>query len=236
MRAIIIKKHGDISVLHYTNIRKPKIMPEHAIIKVKYCALNHLDLRVRNGLCGTKIKFPHILGSDICGNLENSFDKFNIGDEVVVYPIINDDNSIGKLNMIGGCSNYNGGYAEYVLVPKQCIIKKPKWMSSIESCSLNVSYLTVWNILRTLDCKNGDEVFVWGGNSGIGTASILLAKSIGCNVITTVSNDNKIDLAKKLGADIVLNRKKKKYSGISYEKHRRSGSCYRSCRIKNLAN
>lgn len=209
MRAIVIKKHGDIRVLSHTNIQKPKIIPGHVIIKVKYCALNHLDLKVRKGLCGTKIKFPHILGSDICGNLENGFDKFNVGDEVVIYPIINDENSISKLNMIGGCSNYNGGYAEFVLVPKQCIIKKPKWLSSIESCSLNVSYLTVWNILRTLDCKKDDEIFVWGGNSGIGTASILLAKSIGCKVITTVSDDSKIGLVKKLGADVVLNRKKK---------------------------
>ncbi len=208
MRAVIIKKHGDSKVLSYTNIKKPKNMSDHVIIKVRYCALNHLDLRVRNGLCLQKIKFPHILGSDICGNLENDIEGFSLGDEVVVYPVINDVNSINRLNMISGCSDYNGGYAEFVRVPKQCIVKKPQWLSTIESCALNVSYLTVWNILQTLDCKVGDEVFVWGGNSGIGTASILLAKSKGCNVTTTVSEDNKIELMKKIGANVVINRKK----------------------------
>ncbi|MCY3854633.1 MAG: zinc-binding dehydrogenase [Thaumarchaeota archaeon] len=208
MKSIIITKHGNYDVLTYTDTQKPTNKKDHVIIKVKYCALNHLDLLVRNGLRGRKVKFPHVLGSDICGILENDFGDFNSGDEVVVYPVIKNTTPTNLPNMIGGFSFYDGGYSEFVRVPKNCIIKKPKWLSSLDACTLNVSYLTVWNILQTLNCKKNDKIFVWGGNSGIGTATILLAKAIGCNVITTISDHDNVDLVKKIGADHVIDRKK----------------------------
>ena len=152
MKAVIIKKHGKQNVLTYTNVRKPSYKKQYARIKVKYCALNHLDLLVRNGLHGKILEFPHILGSDICGVLEDSFGNFIRGDEVVVYPVIKNTKS-NMQSMIGGFSSNNGGYSEFVRVPENCILKKPQWLSSQEACAINVSYLTVWNILQTLNCK-----------------------------------------------------------------------------------
>ncbi len=183
-------------------------MTTDVIVKVRYCAINHLDILVRNGSTVRKIQFPHILGCDVCGTLEEGFGNFKIGDKVVIYPVINDGSS-NLINIIGGFSAYNGGYAEFIRVPKQCIVKKPHYFSDKEACSLNISYLTAWNILESLDCKTGKCIFVWGAGSGIGSAIILLAKARGINVITVTSNDEKMKLSKKIGADVIINRNKK---------------------------
>ena len=141
MHAIVINKHGSTNVLNYCNIKKPNYKKDHVIIKVKYCAINHLDILVRNGLANKKLKFPHVLGADICGIIENGFGKFKNNEKVIVYPIIKN-----KYNMeiIGGFSKYNGGYAEFVNVPKECVIKKPKYISDIDfnKCIAKVNHET----------------------------------------------------------------------------------------------
>jgi len=208
LKAIVIRKHGGPEVLSYENIQDPKPRKGHAIVKVNYCAVNHLDIWVRNGLTGKKVSFPHILGCDVCGTLTHDFGNFKKGEKVVVYPAIKSKTPRVSFTIIGGFGEYKGGYAEFIQIPQENIIKKPDWFSDAEASALNVSYLTAWNMLERSNCKKGNTILIWGANSGVGSAAILLAKAKGINVITVVSDSKKARLARKLGTDFIINRNK----------------------------
>ena len=208
MRSVVIRKHGGPEVLSYEKIQDPKPKKGHVIVKVNYCAVNHLDIWVRNGLTGRKVSFPHILGCDVCGTLTHDFGNFKKGEKIVVYPAIKSKTPRVSFTIIGGFGEYKGGYAEFIQVPQENIIKKPDWFSDAEASALNVSYLTAWNMLERSNCKKGNTILIWGANSGVGSAAILLAKAKGISVITIVSDSKKARLARKLGADFITNRNK----------------------------
>ncbi|HYL67132.1 MAG TPA: zinc-binding dehydrogenase [Nitrosopumilaceae archaeon] len=214
MKAVVIRKHGGPDVLSYEEVKNPTPKKGHVIVKVDYCAVNHLDIWVRNGLPGKKISFPHILGCDICGTLVDGFGSFKKNEKVVVYPAVESGVPRVSYSIIGGFGMHQGGYAEFIQVPHQNIVKKPSWFSNEEVCALNVSYLTAWNMLEKSNCKKNDSMLIWGANSGVGSAAILLAKAKGIQVITIASDMKKINQAKKLGADHVIDRSK---SDISSE-------------------
>lgn len=208
MKAVVIRRHGGPNVLSYEEIERPKPKSGHAIIKVSCCAVNHLDVWVRKGLTGRKVLFPHVLGSDVCGTLMEGFGNFKKGEKVVVYPAIKSDIPRVSYSIIGGFGKYCGGYAEFIQVPQANIVRKPTWLSNAEACALNVSYLTAWNMLERSNCKKGDTILIWGSNSGVGSAAILLAKAKGIKVITVASSANKVTRAKRLGANLVIDRSK----------------------------
>ncbi len=208
MKAIVLRKHGNPGVLSFKKTANPKPRKGHVIVKVSCCAVNHLDIWVRKGIPGKKITFPHILGCDICGSLKQGFGNFRKGAKVVVYPVLENPDPLLPSTMIGGFSNYNGGYAELIQVPKSNIVKKPNWFSDIEACALNVSYLTVWNMLEKCQCQKGDWILIWGANGGVGSAAILFAKAMQLKVIAVTSNAKKISKSKKIGADVVIDRNK----------------------------
>lgn len=196
-------------MLSYEQIPDPVAQKGHVLVRVNYCAVNHLDIWVRNGMPGKSVVFPHILGCDICGTILEEFGGFKKGEKVVVYPAV--DTSIPRVSfgIIGGFGKYRGGYAEIISVPKKNIIKKPSWLSDKEAAAINISYLTAWNMLEKSRCKKGDIVLIWGANSGVGSATILLAKAKGLKIITIASGKDKTILAKKLGADFVIDRSTK---------------------------
>ena len=208
MKAVVIRKHGGPDVLSYEEIARPRSKSGHAIIKVSCCAVNHLDIWVRKGLIGRKVLFPHVLGCDVCGSLMEGFGNFKKGEKVVVYPAIKSDIPRVSYTIIGGFGKYHGGYAEFIQVPQTNIVRKPAWLSDAEACALNVSYLTAWNMLERSNCKKGDTILIWGSNSGVGSATILLAKARGIKVITVASSANKARRAKRLGANLVIDRSK----------------------------
>jgi NADPH:quinone reductase-like Zn-dependent oxidoreductase len=209
LKAVIIKKHGGPDVLSYEQVPDPVSQKGHVLVRVNYCAVNHLDIWVRNGIPGKSVAFPHILGCDICGTVLEEFAGFKKGEKVVVYPAV--DTSIPRVSfgIIGGFGKYKGGYAEIISVPRKNIIKKPGWLSDKEAAAINVSYLTAWNMLEKSRCKKGDTILIWGANSGVGSAAILLAKAKGLKIITVTSDKNKTILAKKLGANFIIDRSTK---------------------------
>jgi NADPH:quinone reductase-like Zn-dependent oxidoreductase len=208
LKAVVIRKHGGPDVLSYEEIKNHTPRKGHVIVKVDYCAVNHLDIWVRNGLLGKKVSFPHILGCDVCGTVVDDSGSFKKNEKVVVYPAVESGVPRVSYSIIGGFGIYQGGYAEFIQVPQQNIVKKPSWLSDEEACALNVSYLTAWNMLERSNCKKNDIMLIWGANSGVGSAAILLAKAKGIQVITVVSDIKKINQAKKLGADNIIDRSK----------------------------
>ncbi len=197
-------------------------------IKVKSCALNHLDLWVREGLPGNpKISMPHIGGCDISGTLDAlgpgiQDPLFKIGSPVLVASGVscgecdscraNLDPLCKKFNILG--FQRQGGLAEKVCIPVRNLI--PLSVSSRYSLSdwaaFPLVFTTAWSMLvEKVKLQAGETVLVQAAGSGVGSAAIQVAKAIGAKVITTVGEDWKMPEARKLGADEVINYKKEDF-------------------------
>jgi NADPH:quinone reductase-like Zn-dependent oxidoreductase len=116
------------------------------------------------------------------------------------------ENLCSQFAIIGGFSDYNGGYAERVVVPKKNIIKLPDKLKDESAATLAVSYLTAWNMLQTNGASRKKKILVYGASSGVGMATIQLANALGATVIATVSGNLKHDFAKKIGAHHIIDR------------------------------
>lgn len=220
MKAVPIYSHGELNVLKYEqDFPTPVPNSSEILIKVKYCGLNHLDIWTRLGIPGITIGFPHICGSDIVGILEEGCAAIPKGSRVLIYPGIschdchNCMNGVKTLcsdfSIIGGLNNYNGGYAEYVTVPKTNIIHLPHEISDEQAATLSISYLTAWNIVKKLHLKENDTVLIYGAAGGLGMAMIQISKALGITTISTISDDCKLKFAYDIGSDYVINRKNK---------------------------
>ena len=217
MKATIFKQHGGPDVLEYTDVPDPTIRANEVLVEVKACALNHLDVFVRNGLPGIQIPLPHILGCDVAGLVREVGDLVNWvkpGDEVMVQPgcscghceacLSGQDNLCREYDMIG--YRRDGGYAELVAVPGVNIIPKPSELSWEEAAALPLVTVTAWHMLVTrANVQPGEGVLVHAAGSGVGSIAIQIAKLRGARVITTASSDEKLAKARELGADQTIN-------------------------------
>ena len=208
MKAVPFFEHGSVDVLQYCEFPDPIAGKDQVIVDVDYCGVNHIDIWTRMGIAGKKIKLPHICGCDIVGTVK--------GQRVMVYPGVScgkcsqcksgHENLCSQFAMIGGVSDWNGGYAEKAVVPARNVIKIPKTLKSETAATLAVSYLVAWNMLKANGAGKGKTILVYGATSGVGMATIQLAKAFGAKVITTLSGDDKQDYAKTLGAHYIIDR------------------------------
>jgi len=217
MKAVIFQNHGGPEVLEVTDVPDSKINPNEVLIEVRACALNHLDVWVRNGLPGIKIPLPHILGNDIAGVVREVGELVswvNAGDEVMIQPGVSCghcaaclaglDNMCDEYDMIG--YRRDGGYAELVAVPGVNVIPKPKNLSWAEAAALPLVTLTAWHMLvKRAQVQPGEDVLVHAAGSGVGSLGIQIAKLHGARVIATASSESKLEKARELGADQTVN-------------------------------
>jgi NADPH:quinone reductase-like Zn-dependent oxidoreductase len=213
MKAAIFSEHGGPEVLRYTDVPDPSPGPNEVVVRVRACALNHLDLWIRKGLPGTPVPLPHILGSDIAGevaSLGTGVTGPKIGEKVLLSPGISCGNcaqcAAGKDSQ---CRSYtllgymvDGGYAEIVKVPAPNVIAMPSNLSYEEAAAVPLVFLTAWHMLITrANLRPAEEVLVIGAGSGVGSAAIQIAKVAGARVIATAGSEEKLAKAKELGAD-----------------------------------
>ncbi|MBK8575130.1 MAG: zinc-binding dehydrogenase [Elusimicrobia bacterium] len=216
MKAIYFNQHGGPEVLKFGDFPTPTPGPQDVLVKVKACALNHLDIWVRMGIPGLSVHLPHILGADVAGVIESvGADVFNwkSGQKVLVAPGIScgtcahcqtdNDHLCDKYDILGQQSN--GGYAEYVKVPAANLLPFPDPLTFDEAASLPLVFLTAWHMLVTNgNVQKGQTVLIHAGGSGVGIAAIQIAKLKGAHVITTVGSPEKGKRAKALGADDMI--------------------------------
>lgn len=222
MKAIVFEKHGAPEVLHYTDAPTPTIRSSEVLVRVRACALNHLDLWVRRGLPGVPIPLPHIPGSDVAGEVaEVGADVTTVrpGQKVVLAPgvtcgkcpacISGHDNRCRAFTNLGYM--IDGGCAEFVKVPEVNCIAYPENLTWEEAASIPLVFQTAWHMLLSrAELQPGEDVLVLGAGSGVGSAAIQIAKFFGARVIATASSQEKLDKALELGADHVINHKTQK--------------------------
>ena len=214
MKAVIVKAWGGPETLVLADVPDPSPGRKEALIRVRFCALNRLDIWVRNGIPAYKIRLPHVLGSDVAGEIVEvgaEVVSFRAGDRVAVAPgrscgtceecLAQRDNLCRHFGVIGE-NGGPGGYAQLLVVPEKYLLKIPDSMSFQTAAAFPLTFLTAWHMLMTLGgCGPGQWVLVQGAGSGVGTAAIQIAKLAGAKVLAVSTSEEKLKRAAALGAD-----------------------------------
>ena len=194
MKAIRIHEDGGPDVLRYEDAPDPEPRDGEVLIRLRAASLNRLDLWVRQGL--PSVPKPRILGADGAG-LDES------GRRVVINPGIEHGD---RISVIG--EHMDGTHAELIAVPEANVYPIPDELSFEEAAAFPLVFETVYRMLVTrAGLRDGEWVLVWGVGSGIGSASLQLAKALGGRVVATSSTDAKLERARELGADVVVNHR-----------------------------
>jgi NADPH:quinone reductase-like Zn-dependent oxidoreductase len=216
MKAVRIHQHGGPETLTYEDAPEPQIKPDEILLRVRACALNHLDLFVRNGIPGMKIAMPHILGSDIAGEVVRAGEwcrRVQPGWRVLLSPTVScrqcPQCMAGRDNF---CRNYalfgaaiDGGNTELMAAPEYAVIRIPDEMSFEQAAAAPLVFLTAWHMLiGRAQLAPGEDVLVLAASSGVGSAAIQIARLFQCRVIATAGGEEKMAKAKDLGADYVI--------------------------------
>ena len=206
MKAVRFHEHGGPEVLRYEDAPDPQPAEGRAIVRVRACALNHLDLWERRGLDRVKLPLPHISGADVAGEV------LGTGQRVMLQPGLRcgacaacrrgDDNQCVRYDVLGLRSD--GGYAELISVPLENLIPIPATLDFITAAAFPLTFLTAWHMLVTRGrLREGDVVLVLAGGSGVGQAAIQLARHFGARVFAT-SAPEKAERTRALGAEQVF--------------------------------
>ena len=222
MKAIVFHQHGGPEVLKHADVPDPTPRANEVVVRVKACALNHLDLWVRRGLPNVPIPLPHIPGSDVAGEIAQigaDVTTVRVGQKVALAPLV----SCGKCAAcIAGLDNrcrqatnlgymIDGGCAEFVRAPEVNCLPYPENLNWEEAAAVPLVFQTAWHMLLSrAELQPGEDVLILGAGSGVGTAAIQIAKFIGARVIATAGSDEKLAKARELGADYLINHKTQK--------------------------
>jgi NADPH:quinone reductase-like Zn-dependent oxidoreductase len=217
MKAVTLRSHGGPEVVNLEELPDPEAGPGQVVVRVKAAALNHLDIWVRKGWPGLKLAWPHVLGSDVAGVVETigaGVEGVKAGDEVVVNPSLGCGRCerclSGEENLCRGFSilgeHVSGGQAEKIAVSARNALPKPKRLSFEEAAAVPLVFQTAWHALvARANVRPGETVLVHAAGSGVGSAAVQIAKLLGARVIATAGSDAKLEKAKALGADEVVN-------------------------------
>ena len=213
MKAVRFHEHGGPEVLRFEDAPDPVAAPGRAIVRVRACALNHLDLWQRRGIERVTIPLPHISGSDVAGEVvDPGGSELAPGTRVMLQPGLRcgacpacadgRDNQCVRYGVLGFQSD--GGYAELVSVPDENLIAIPDRVDFTTAAAFPLTFLTAWHMLVTRAAlREGDVVLVLAGGSGVGQAAIQLARHFGARVFAT-SAPAKAERTRALGAEAVF--------------------------------
>lgn len=211
MGAMVIRAHGGPDVLEWAEIPRPVPGPRDVLVRVEACGLNHLDLWTRRGLPGRSVEFPHVLGNEPVGIVEErgvDVDVPTVGQRVLVAPgqleRFHADRSgwdarFPDYRVIG--SRGPGGYAHYVRAHAENVLPVSDRWSPEEWAATPLVFLTAWHMLvARARLVPGETVLVIGAGSGVGSSAIQVAAHFGARVIATAGSPAKLERARALGA------------------------------------
>ena len=190
MRGISITEPGDADVLQVTEVEAPSADPGEVVVDMVAAGVNRADVMQRLGHYPPPAGASPLPGLEVSGTIREvgpGVEGWSVGDEVCA--------------LVDG-----GGYAEQVRVPAAQLLPVPKGVSLTEAAGLPEVACTVWsNVFMTANLQPGEVFLVHGGSSGIGTMAIQLATAAGARVAVTAGSQDKLDVCRDLGAQILVN-------------------------------
>lgn len=220
MKAVYFSQHGDLDVLQYGDLPDPQLQPGWVLVKLRAAALNHVDVFVRRGWPGLKLNLPHIPGCDGAGEiaaLGDGVSAWKVGQRVVIdASICTEEDEFTRSGQDNLCKSWEllgetipGTYAEYVVVPATNLLEIPAGFPDDRAAAAALVYLTAWHSLVSRgNVQSGETVLIIGASGGVNTAAIQIAKYLGAQVFVVGSDTKKLQLAKTLGADRLIDRAK----------------------------
>jgi NADPH:quinone reductase-like Zn-dependent oxidoreductase len=235
MKALAFNEHGGIDKLRYQDVPEPKIGDGDVLVRVKACALNHLDLFVREGLPGLKLPLPFWSGCDIAGEVTQvgaSVQGPVVGDRVAVYPnltcgrcefcIRGEDSLCVSFGILG--EHVHGGLAEYVKVDGRNVLKLPDHIPYEDAAAFILVNMTAWRMLVSqAKLRAGEDLLILGVGGGVSSTAVQIGKLCGARVFVTSSSDEKLQRARELGADECINYSKEDWARTVFQKTGRRG-------------
>jgi NADPH:quinone reductase-like Zn-dependent oxidoreductase len=218
MKALCFHEHGGPDVIRYRDVADPRPGPGQVLIEVKACAINHLDIFVRQGWPGLELEMPHWGGSDIAGvvaEVGNGVKGWHEGQGVVVDPGINvSEDEFTRRGLDSVSPGYQiigehvrGGLAQYAVVPASNLMLKPDDIDFESAAAPLLVSLTAWRMLiRRAKLRAGESVLIVGSGGGVNTMAVQIAKLAGATVYAVAGNAEKAARARELGADFVIDR------------------------------
>jgi NADPH:quinone reductase-like Zn-dependent oxidoreductase len=193
MRAIIIDHPGPPEVLRIREVPTPTARPGWVLVRVKAFGLNRSEMFTRQGHSGSAVKFPRVPGIECVGVVQDASDSHLQRGQTVAA-------------VMGGMGRqFDGGYAEYCLLPVAQIMPIETLLPWEKLAAIPEMYLTAWGCLvDAIGVQDGDSLLVRGGTSSIGLAAIALGKRCGCSVAATTRNPAKRDALVTAGAEHVV--------------------------------
>ncbi|MGD2184809.1 MAG: zinc-binding dehydrogenase [Desulfobacterales bacterium] len=218
MKALYFEEHGELDVIQYGEVPEPETGPGQIKVRVRATALNYLDIWVRRGWSGLKLEMPHWCGADVAGEiaeLGEGVSEWNVGQRVVADPGVNlfkdeftargEDSVSPGYHVLG--EHQRGGAAEYIVLPADSFVVMPDDADFPEAAAPLLVTLTAWRMLiHQAALRAGESVLVVGAGGGVNSMAIQIAKLAGAFVYAVASNEKKAQLAKDLGADVVMDR------------------------------
>ncbi|MGB9687649.1 NADPH:quinone reductase [Thermogutta sp.] len=198
MKAAYIEHYGPPEVIKYGELPQPQPGDTEVLIRVGAVSVNPIDTYIRAGIVPMPIPKPYILGCDVAGTVEAvgaKVTRFKVGDRV--------------WGSNQGLLGRQGTFAEYVVADECWLYPTPQTVSDREAAAIALVGITAHlGLFRDARLQAGETVFVHGGAGGVGSCVVQMAKAVGARVITTAGSDEKAELCRQLGADLVINYKK----------------------------
>jgi NADPH:quinone reductase-like Zn-dependent oxidoreductase len=217
MKAAYFQEHGGSEKIIYGDYKDPSAGAGEVVVAVEACALNQVDMLLLDGRFPPPEGLPHVNGCEVAGTIAAvgpDVTGMARGDRVVVFPGL----SCGRCEYcLRGertvCVRYgylgahkDGGYAELVKAPAENILPLADAVPCEAAAAVALAFLTSWHaLIAQAELRPAQTVLVQAAGSGVGSAAIQIAKLCGARVITTVGSDDKIEFARALGADAVVN-------------------------------
>jgi len=222
MKAVRFHQYGGPEVLQYEDVPDAKPRRDQVLVRVKACALNHLDLWLRKGI--GNVPLPHINGSDVAGEvaeLGEYITDLKPGQRVLLAPMVfcnhcafcaaGVQNFCRQYSVLG--NRVDGGNCELLPTARVNVVPIPDSLSFEQAAALPLVLVTAWHMLVSrAKIQPGQTVLVIGAGSGVGSIAIQIAKLFNCRVITTAGDERKLEKGRELGADFTVNHYQQKIS------------------------
>ena len=235
MKALAITGQKGPEKVRYMDVETPKLGSREVLIETHAAALNHLDLFVRNNLDSLKLAPPHIAGADgagIVAEVGAEVHTVKVGDRVLINPGLNcgvcefcqagEQSLCVRFGIMG--ETCPGTFAEYFTAPQANVHPVPEGFAWEEAAAFPLVFVTAWRMLISkAQIKPGEEILILGIGGGVSTAALQIAKAVGLRAFVTSSSDEKLQKAKNLGADVVINYKTQDFAREVREITKRRG-------------